>query len=34
MAACEGFIHDPYKAKTEIALIERKWNQGKTFHHD
>lgn len=34
IAACEGFIHDPYKAKTEIALIERQWNQGKTFHHD
>jgi hypothetical protein len=26
IAAIEGFIHDPYKAKTEIALIERHWN--------
>lgn len=34
IAACEGFMHDPYKAKTEIALIERHWNDGKTRHHD
>lgn len=34
IAACEGLIHDPYKAKTEIAIIERHWNNGKTRVHD
>jgi len=34
IAACEGLLHDPYKAKMEISLIERYWNGGKSRHHD
>jgi hypothetical protein len=34
IAAIEGFVHDPYKAKMEIALIERYWNGDKDRRHD